>query len=56
MNADSYIDQHELQQWIEKKVAEHFMQAQKDNERIFAMLDTDQDGGSQVLMRTVTCK
>ncbi|XP_013411557.1 45 kDa calcium-binding protein [Lingula anatina] len=43
-NTDEFIDQKEIQDWIVKKIEEHFGQAAKENADIFKSLDLDNDG------------
>ena len=41
---DKHISQVELEDWIIKKVKEHFSEAAEENEQVFKALDTDSDG------------
>ncbi len=44
-NGDSFISQNELEEWIIRKVQEHFEEAAEENEDIFKRMDPDNNGG-----------
>ena len=44
VNRDHYIEQLELENWIVLKVNEHFDEAAAENDKVFQMIDTDNDG------------
>ena len=44
VNRDNFIEQLELENWIVLKVNEHFDEAAAENDKVFQMIDTDNDG------------
>ena len=44
VNRDHFIEQLELENWIVLKVNEHFDEAAAENDKVFQMIDIDNDG------------